>query len=112
MSPAIKRMLSQVRCKVRVIVRMKPHYSVTELIHQFLTQVRGPTEYQNGAIFHVSSSSIDRLDGVYEKFLRDVGLSEEEAVLSHNFFLPTLRENIGVLDVLHKTVLSKSDFSI
>ena len=97
MGPAIEQILAQVRPKVRAIVRIQSHYPVAELIHQFKTHVWGLMEYHNGAIFHASSSLLDRLDSIHRQFLRDLELIEEVAFLSYNFAPPTLRRNIGML---------------
>ena len=100
-------MLSLIRPKIRAIIRMRSHYPAAELIHQFKTHVWGLMEYHNGAIFHASSHLVDRLDAAQSHFLNEVGVSEEEAFLSHNFAPPRLRRNIGALGLLHKRVLGQ-----
>ena len=62
----------------------------------------------NGAIFHASDSLLAKIENVQQSFLRELGVSEEDAYLSHNFAPPKLRRNIGILGLLHKRVIGQS----
>ena len=62
----------------------------------------------NGAIFHASDYLLAKIENVQQSFLRELGVSEGDAYLSHNFAPPKLRRNIGILGLLHKRVLGES----
>ena len=108
MQQAVDKLLSQIRPKVKAIVRTRTHYTEKDLISQFKTHIWGLMECHNGGIFHASSTILEKLEGVHYKFLRDIGVDPENAFLNHNFAPPNLRRNIGVLGMFHKRVLGLS----
>ena len=108
MKQAVEALLSQIRPKVRAIVRTRSHYSEKDLIAQFKTHVWGLMECHNGGIFHACSSILEKLDAVHYKFLRDIGVDHSSAFLNYNFAPPTLRRNIGILGLFQKRVLGLS----
>ena len=58
-----------------------------------------------GGIFHAVTYQLARIDRAQDRFLRELGLSSEQALLDHNFPSPQIRRNIGILGLLHKRVL-------
>ena len=108
MQQAIDQLLSQIRPKVKAIVRTRSHYAVKDLISQFKTHIWGLMECHNGGIFHACSSLLEKLDAIHFKFLRDIGSDHANAFLEFNFAPPTLRRNISILGLLHKRVLGLS----
>ena len=52
-------------------------------------------------------SQLNRLDKVQRWFLHELGLSDKETFISHNFAPPSLRRPIGILGFLHKRVLEE-----
>ena len=58
-----------------------------------------------GGIFHAATYQLARIDRAQNRFLRELGLSSEQALLDHNFPSPQIRRNIGILGLLHKRVL-------
>jgi len=107
MRAAVERILSQIRPKIKALLRTKSHYDVKDMIAQFKTHIWGLMEGHNGAIFHASRSILQQLDLCQQHYLREIGLTESEAFLHYNFAPPVLRRNIGILGLLHKRVLGK-----
>ena len=105
MNQAIEKILSQIRLKIKAILRTKPYYSVKELVGQFKTHIWGIIEIHNEGIFQVSESLLKKLANVQHSFLDELGIEAEEAFLKFNFAPPVLRRNIGVLGLLQKRVL-------
>ena len=60
-----------------------------------------------GGIFHASDSLLVKLDETQRRFLRELGITEEEAYLQHNFAPSQLRRNIGILGLMHKRVIGE-----
>ena len=108
MLPTMEKMLSQIRPKVKAILRSRKYYDVKTLIAQFKTHVWGVMECHNGGIFHASESVLSKLDQVHYHFLRELGIDATEAFVFFNFAPPGLRRDIGVLGLLHKRVLGLS----
>ena len=105
MSVEIERVLAKIRPKITAILRTRFHYSTKDLIAQVKTHVWGLMEANNGGIFHAATSLLDKIDGTQRRFLREIGMTESQAFLDHNFASPTLRRNIGILGMLHKRTL-------
>ncbi len=79
---------------------------------QFKTRVWGIIEFRNGAIFHASTSHLERLDNMQANFLHELDITEPQAFLDHNFAPLTLRRDIGMLGFLHKRVIGLAHPSI
>ena len=62
-------------------------------------------EYNTSALSLAVPSQRCRVDQVQEKFLRDLGISEEDAFLNHNLAPLGLRRGYAMLGFLHKRVL-------
>ena len=105
MDQAVEKILSQMRPKIRAIVRTKPHYSTRDLVGQFKTHIWGTMEVHSGGIFHASNHLLDKFDASQRHFLEELGADERSAFLDYNFAPPSLRRNIGILGLLHKRVL-------
>ena len=107
MHSAVDQVLNKIRPKATAILRTRGYYSVGDLILQFKTHVWGLIESHLGAYFHAAPSLLDKIDGVQRHFLRELGLTSEQAFLEFNFAPPSLRRNIAVLGLLHKRVIGK-----
>jgi len=67
----------------------------------------GNKEYSNGVLILAPPSQLNRLDEVQRWHLHELGMSDKEAFVSHNFAPPSLRRAIGILGFLHKRVLEE-----
>ena len=105
MQPCIEDMLAKARPKVRALIRIKHLFSVASLVNQYKTHVWGFSEYSNGAIILASPFQLKRIDRMQRWFLKEIGITDTEAFLVHNFAPPSLRRTIGILGLLHKRVL-------
>ena len=85
MDKAIEKILSQVKPKVQAILRTRRHYENHDLISQFKTHVWSLLEMHSGGIFHASDYLLEKMDAIQPRFLRDLGITEEEAFLEFNF---------------------------
>jgi len=97
--------LSQIRPKIKALLRSKCHYDVRDMIAQFETHIWGVIQGHTGAIRHASRSILQDLDLCQQHYLRAIGLTASEAFLHYNFAPPVLRRHI--LGLLHKQSLRK-----
>ena len=98
--------LSKIRPKT-AILRTRGYYTTAELVLQFKTHIWGLIETNMGGYFHAASSLLQKIDDAHYRFVRELGLSPEEAFLEHRLAPPSLRRSIGILGLLHKRVLGK-----
>ena len=99
--------MAKIKPKIIAILRTRGYYSVPQLILQFKTHIWGLMEFNMGGFFHASSTLLARLDHAQNRFLRELDMSAEHALLEFNFPPPQTRRNIGILGLLHKRVLGK-----
>ena len=107
MHTCIEQLLSKIRPKITAILRTRGFYNIPDLITQFKTHIWGLIEVNLGGYFHAADSLLAKVDHAQFRFLRELGISEEDAFLEFNFAPPRLRRNIAVLGLLHKRVLGK-----
>ena len=55
--------------------------------------------------FHASASNLDCIDRVQRRFLREVGLTEEQALLDYRLAPLKMRRCMGILGLLHRVSL-------
>ena len=62
-------------------------------------------EYRIPALYHACQSHLGRLDAVQRFFLKEVGLSDSDALLSFNLAPLSSRRDMAMLGVIHRAVL-------
>ena len=74
MNHAVDKILTQVRPKIRAILRTKKYYCSSDLINQFKTHIWSLMEIHNGAIFHASSTLLSKLDAIQRSLLKEINI--------------------------------------
>ena len=76
-----------------------------EIFRMYNAQVLSYIESGVPGYFHTSVSSLANIDRVQTRFLRAVGLSEEEALVNCRLAPLSMRRDIAILGFLHRVVL-------
>ena len=107
MHDAVEILVRETKWKVLQLLRSRRYFTVKELLVLYKSHVLGFVEYRTPALYHASASVLAPLDKLQEGLLRDLGLSEEEAL--ENFSLAPLgtRRNIAILGVVFRAVQRK-----
>ena len=100
MHSCIEQFLSKIRPKIPNILRTRGYYSVPDLIIQLI-------EVNIGGYFHVCSILLAKIDHAQNCVLSELDLTPGEACLEFNLAPAKFRQNITVLDLLHKRMLGK-----
>ena len=90
-----------------MLVRTRRFYSDGELIMLYKAHLLSFIEYRTPAIYHATRDILQRLDRVQSKFLEDVCMSEEEALMNFDLAPLRTRRDIAMLGVIHRTMLGK-----
>ncbi len=102
MGEEVAQMLGKCKPKITAMLRRRAFYSVKDLVQQLKTHVWPLLESTMGAIFHSSTYLLVKIDRLQVSFLKEIGLSEEEAFLQYNVAPLGLRRNIGMLGLLER----------
>jgi len=107
MVPCLIQVLGRVRPRIRALLGLKDLYSLTTMLDQYKSHVWGITEYSNGVLIMAPPCQLRRLDKMQRWYLHELGISDQDAFVNHNFATPSLRRDIGMLGFLHKRVLQE-----
>ena len=91
--------------KISSILRTSRYFGTRELIGLYKAKILSFVECRTAAIYHTCDSHLEHLDRLQRWFLREIGVSELEAL--HVFHLAPLtsRRDIAMLGLVHRTVL-------
>ena len=87
------------------ILSCRRYYSIRELVFLYKSHVLSYLEFRTPAISHASSSSLLLLDGVQQRFLMALEVSELDALLSLSLAPLAVRRDIAILGMIHRTAL-------
>ena len=96
---------SKINPKIIAILRPRIYYGVPQPILQFKTHIWGLTEFNMGGCFHAATSLLAQIDRAKDRLLRELGIGSEQALLGFNFPSQQIRRHIGILGLLHKSIL-------
>ena len=113
MSTAITKIMNKAKPKLKALLRTQPYYTTTELFTQYKTHILPLLESCSGAIYHSTTTALAPITALFTTFLRATNTTPLDAFTQHNLAPPTLRRDIAMLGLLHKTTLRKahSDFT-
>jgi hypothetical protein len=107
MDVAIGTLVGQLRWKVAMLLRSKRSFSTEDMVVQYKQQILNVIEYRTGALYHTTTTLLQRLDKIQESFLRQLGLDEESALLDHNLAPLSMRRDIAMLAILHRAAIGE-----
>ena len=107
MHDAVSNLVRETRWKVLRLLTSRRYFTVTQLVTLYKSHVLGFVEYRTPALYHASLSVLAPLDRLQEWFLRDLGLTAEEALQHYSLAPLQTRRDIAMLGVVFRAVLRK-----
>jgi len=104
METNVRKMLSKARPKVTALLRSRKYYSTIEMLTQYKTHVLCLLEINPGGFYHATDTVVEQFEKVQNHFLREMGVSREEASLDFNLLPLSTRRDIGMLGLIFKSV--------
>ena len=101
MDLAVQHVVSQASWKLTTILRTRRFHGVSQLVQVYISFV----EYRTPAVYHAAKTTLAGIDAVQRRFLRECGLSDEEALLHFNLAPLETRRDIAMLGLIHRSVL-------
>ena len=102
MHSAVQKVLGKARPKLYALLKTRRFYNTADLVLQYKTHLLCVLEACTPAVYHAATSVLEPLDNLQGSFLRQLGLTPEEAFLLHNLAPLTLRRDVAMLGLLHK----------
>ena len=93
--------------KLKTLLQTRRFYSTRELVGLYKCHVLPVLEFCTPAVFHASTTVLELLDKVQRRFLREVDLTERDALLEHNLAPLNARRDMAALGLIHRTVLGQ-----
>ena len=88
--------------RLRTILRTRQHFTTPELVRLYKSLVLSYIEAGIPGYFHASPSVLACIDRVQKRFLREVGLTEAEALLDFRLAPLKARRDMAILGFLHR----------
>ena len=107
MQNELHHLVGKVRWKNQSILRCQRFFGIYDLINVYKSQVLSYIEYRTPGVYHACNSHLDRLDATQTRFLKELGVSETEALMNFGLAPLRLRRDIAMLGVIHRSVLGK-----
>ena len=105
MHSGVRKIAVEAGWRLMAILRARSYFTTPELFRLYKANVLSYIESGVAGYFHACDSTLDSVDRIQIRFLRSVGLSEEEALLSFRLAPLKMRRCIAILGFLHRVVL-------
>ena len=84
MDLAVRDEVSQASWKLTTILRTRRFHSVSQLVLVYKSKVLSFEVYRTPAVYHAARTTLAGIDAVQRRFLRECGLSDEDALQHFN----------------------------
>ena len=105
MRAAIRQVATEAGWRLQQLLKARRYFTTPELVHLYKAQVLSYLEDSTPGTYHAAVSVLDRVDSVQRRLLRELGLTELDALLRYRFAPLPSRRDIAMLGVLHRVVL-------
>ena len=104
MDLAVRDVVSQASWKLTTILRTRRFHGVSQLVQVYKSKVLSFVS-TTPAVYHAAKTTLAGIDAVQRRFLRECGLSDEDALLHFNLAPLEPRRDIAMLGLIHRSVL-------
>ena len=107
MKRVVSELCNKVNWKLSTLFRASKLFDIPGLVIQFKARILGYIEYRTPAIYHADATVLKQVDSLFEKFIRGIGLTKEDALKDYSLAPLSSRRDIAMLGVIHRAVLGK-----
>ena len=107
MGQAARDCVADASWRLRTLLPTRRLHTISEVILLFKSHILSYLEYRTPAIYHACTTVLDPIDRVLQRFLRDLCVSEMDALMVFNLAPLSTRRDIAMLGVVHRTVLGQ-----
>ena len=84
---------------------LRRFHNEASILNVYEARVLPFIEYRTPALFHATATVLRRLDSVQDRFLREIGVTKEDALLHFNLAPLSTRRDMAMMGLIHRTVL-------
>ena len=110
MRDAVCELVSEASWKAASLLRSARFFTDGELVNMYKSQLLSYLEYRTPAIYHACDSTLAPLDKFQDRYLKELGISAEDAIMHFNLAPLPCRRDMAMLGLLHRTVLGKGPY--
>ena len=88
-------------------IAKRPFFTDAEFVNLYKSQLLSYLEYRTPAIYHACDSTLAPLNKFQDKFLGELGISPEDALVHFNFAPLSCRRDMAMMGLLHRAALGK-----
>jgi len=107
MMNAIEDTAQQASVKLATLMRTTKYYEARQLMDMYKSHVLSFFEYRTPAIYHASTTALDAIDRIQKRFLRHIGIFDEDAVQHFNLAPLACRRDMAMLGLIHRAILKE-----
>ena len=93
--------------KLKTLFRARHYHNTAQLVRLYKAQLLSFVEYRTSALYHATKETLQVVDRVQERFLRDCNISEEDALMHFGLAPLSTRRDIAMLGLLHRASRGK-----
>ena len=105
MLDAAKHIAKEAGWRLRTLLRTRRYFTTPELVRLYKAQILSFLESSTPALYHAAPSTLAWIDRVQVRFLKEIDLSEFDALRDFRLAPLKCRRDIAMLGVLHKVNL-------
>ena len=105
MDLAVRDVVRQASWKLTTILWTRRFHGVSQLVQVYKSKDPPFVEYRTPAVYHAAKTALAGIDAVQRRFLRECGLSDDDALLLFNLAPLETRRDIAMLGLVHRSVL-------
>jgi hypothetical protein len=107
MESAICTLAGKVRWKLLMLLKSRRSFGTADLVLQYKQQVLTYIEYRTAAIYHATSTELNKIDKLQDNFLRELCITREAALIEFNLAPLSMRRDIALLGLLHRAAIGE-----
>ena len=94
--------------RLKSLLRTRRYFTTPDLVRLYKAQILSFVESSTPALYHASATTLFRIDRIQDRFLRELGLTELQALKDFRLAPLSSRRDMGMLGLLHKVTLGKA----
>ena len=106
MHSAAKRVATEAGWRLTNLLRARRFFTVPEVMRLYKAQILSFIESSTAALYHAAPSTLEKVDRVQHRLLRELGLTEAEALTDYRLAPLCSRRDVAMLGLLHKVNLN------